>query len=36
VGQSREKRVDIKAIPYPLWNNRHVGEMTVWIRERRA
>ncbi len=27
------KRTVIKAIPYYAWNNRGVGEMTVWIRE---
>ncbi|MBA4388738.1 MAG: hypothetical protein C0404_12205 [Verrucomicrobia bacterium] len=34
VGKSKAKRVNIKAIPYCLWNNRGIGEMAVWIRER--
>lgn len=27
------KAVPIKAIPYYAWNNRGIGEMTVWVRE---
>ena len=26
-----EEPVDIKAVPYFLWNNRGLGEMQVWI-----
>ena len=25
--------VTLKAIPYAYWNNRGIGEMTVWIKE---
>lgn len=34
-GTSRpeKKPVQLTAIPYPYWNNRGVGEMTVWIKE---
>jgi len=27
------EEVDLTAVPYPYWNNRGVGEMTVWMKE---
>lgn len=29
-----EKEIDITAVPYFCWNNRGIGEMEVWIREK--
>ncbi|MDR6551082.1 beta-L-arabinofuranosidase domain-containing protein [Paenibacillus qinlingensis] len=31
--QKAAERVKLKAVPYYLWGNRGVGEMTVWIRQ---
>lgn len=31
--QKASERVKLKAVPYYLWGNRGVGEMTVWIRK---
>lgn len=28
-----QKPITMKAIPYPFWNNRGVGEMAVWMKE---
>lgn len=32
--ESREREVELKAVPYYLWGNREPGEMLVWIRRK--
>ncbi len=34
IGDEREEDIDITLIPYYAWNNRGVGEMTVWLPRR--
>ena len=33
-GQEQEEPLDIRLIPYYAWNNRGIGEMTVWLPRR--
>lgn len=33
-GKPSEEKIRIKAVPYYAWNNRGLGEMSVWINER--
>ena len=35
-GTGLERKVTVTAVPYALWNNRGVGEMTVWLARDRA
>ena len=35
-GTGPERKVTVTAVPYALWNNRGVGEMTVWLARDRA
>ena len=33
-GNEIEEPVDIRLVPYYAWNNRGIGEMTVWLPRR--
>ena len=35
-GHGPERPVTVTAVPYAVWNNRGVGEMTVWLARDRA
>ena len=33
-GHEKEEQLDIRLVPYYAWNNRGIGEMTVWLPRR--
>lgn len=34
-GKAETEEVELCAVPYPYWNNRGIGEMCVWVKEKR-